>query len=354
MNLNPLNDRQEPFYKTVINWLIKQLQQLPDTRQAFFKLATVSYSLTFLFLLVSLFGENISKSTIAGAILLPLIFLFVIGIGLWLRKRIDQQLSPSVKRKELLINLLSTVSKPHPNKKNEFVFKRFRPSSTEPYHFPSSDNDKLIAEVAKVSSAMLTGDIFEDSVAHKRSRNYAHQHKNPFCLMLISHKDNANNTLTFTGFTHLIPVNEATYKKYIDGKITDHDFSSELVCRLNEPAFAVIIFSQGLDPYRLKQVFKNRSMGKFDRFLSSIGLPPFRENDMYEAEFELWVGLIHHLRQLLQNQKIAQWPTFILAKSYNLKVMQILEGAGFNKRKETSADGESLFELKLTLHETTR
>lgn len=172
--------------------------------------------------------------------------------------------------------------------------------------------------------------------------------------MLISHKDNTSNTLTFTGFTHLTPVSEATYKKYLNGKISDYDFGADLVCSLDEPAFAIIIFSQGLDPYRLKQVFRNRSMGKLDQLLSNIGLPPFRTNDMYEAEFELWVGLIHHLRQLLQNQKIVQWPAYILAKSYNLKVMQILESAGFNKREETSADGESLFELKLTLHETAR
>ena len=75
---------------------------------------------------------------------------------------------------------------------------------------------------------------------------------------------------------------------------------------------------------------------------------------MYTAEFDLWVGLIYHLRLLLQNQKIAQWPATILAKSFNSKVVHMLEGAGFNKREELSADGESLFELKLTLHETNR
>jgi hypothetical protein len=101
-------------------------------------------------------------------------------------------------------------------------------------------------------------------------------------------------------------------------------------------------------------MFKNRPIGKFDQMLSKIGLPPFRANDLYEAEFDLWVGLIHHLRQLLQNQKTVQWPVSIIAQSFNKKVIRVLEDAGFNKREETSADGEPLFELKLSLNETAR
>jgi hypothetical protein len=351
MKPNPLNQQQEPIHKKVISWLVKQLEQLPYTRQAFFKLATASYSLTFLFLLISLFGESVSKSQIIGAIALPLLFLIVISIGLWLRKRIDQQFSPSLKRKEMLVRLVSTVSKPHRHRKGEFVFKRFRPSSTEPYHFPLCDNEKLIAETAKLNSAVFLGEAYENNIEHKLSRNLSHQRKNPLSLMLISHKDKISGALTFIGFTHLLPVTEATYKAYLEGKIADNEFSADLVCSPDEPVFAVIIFTQELDRYRLKQVFKNKTMGKRDRLLSNIGLPTFIANDIYEAEFALWVGLIHHLRQLLQNQKTVQWPINILAKSYSPKVIQILEAAGFNKREETSADGESLCELKLTLHE---
>lgn len=350
----PQNHRQAPANKTIIDWLMKQLQQLPSTRQAFFKLAAACYTLTLVFLLASMFGESISKAEVIAAILVPLLFLIIVGVGLWLRKRLDQQFSPSVKRKEMLYRLLSTVTKPHPNRKGEYVFKRFRPSTTAPYHFPPSDNDKLIAESAKLNSALFLGASHEDTLDIKLCRNRSHQRKNPFSLMLISHQNKTSGTLTFIGFTHLVPVNEETYNNYLDGKIADTDYSSDLVCSLDEPAFAIILFSQELDRYRLKQVFKNKTMGKLDRLLSRIGLPPFRANDMYEAEFELWVGLIHHLRQLLQNQKTVRWPTTILAKSFDSKVMRILEEAGFNKREETSADGESLFELKLTLQEATR
>ena len=99
-------------------------------------------------------------------------------------------------------------------------------------------------------------------------------------------------------------------------------------------------------------MFKNRPIGKFDQLLSKIGLPPFRANDLYEAEFDLWIGLIHHLRQLLQNQQTVQWPINIIAQSSNSKVIRVLEDTGFNQREDTSADGEPLFELKLNLHQT--
>lgn len=348
------NKRKERAHKMIAGWLIMQLEQLPHTRQSFFQLATVCYSLTFVFLLISLFGNNISKIQIVGAIVIPLIFLTIVGIGIWLRKRLAQRFSPSLKRNEMLFRLVSTVSTPHPSNKNEFVFRRFRPRTTEPYYFPPSDNDRLLAEAAKLNSTSFLGAAREDTLDNKQRRIHANQRKNPFCLMLLSDKNQSSNSLSFIGFTHLIPVNEATYHQYLAGEIGDNDLNSDRVCGLDEAAYAVIIFSLGLERYRLKQVFKNKPNGKFDRLLSKIGLPPFRTNAMYTAEFDLWVGLIYHLRLLLQNQKIAQWPATILAKSFNSKVVHMLEGAGFNKREELSADGESLFELKLTLHEASR
>ena len=346
--------RQEPVHKKFVSWMIKQLEQLPHTRQSFFKLATVCYSLTFIFLLISLFGNSISKTQIIGAIVFPLLFLFIVGLGTWLRKRLEQRFSPSLKRNEMLFRLVSTVSTPHPSRKNEYVFRRFRPSTTDPYYFPPSDNDRLLAEAAKLSSTSFLGAASQDTLEDKLTRNYAHQRKNPFCLMLVSDKNKPNNALSFIGFTHLIPVNEITYNQYLAGKIGDNDLNANHVCGTDEAAFAIIIFSLGLERYRLKQVFKSRPNGKLDRMLSKVGLPPLRANAMYTAEFDLWVGLIYHLRLLLQNQNIVQWPATILAKSFNSKVMHMLEGAGFSKREEYTADGESLFELRLTLHEASR
>lgn len=348
------SNRKETAHKTTSSWLVMQLEQLPHTRQSFFKLATVCYSFTFIFLLVSLLTNNVNKTQIVGAIVLPLLFLTIVGIGTWLRKRLAQRFSPSLKRNEMLFRLVSTVSTPHSSNKHEFVFRRFRPKTTEPYYFPPPDNDRLLAEAAKLNSSSFLGAARKDTQENKLRRNHAHQRKNPFCLMLVSDKYKPNNSFSFVGFTHLIPVNETTYNRYLTGEIGDNDLMPELVCALDEPAFAVIIFSLGLERYRLKQVFKNKPNGKFDRLLSKVGLPPFRANAMYTAEFDLWVGLIYHLRLLLQNQKIVQWPATILAKSFNSKVTHMLEGAGFSKREEVSADGEALFELKLTLHEASR
>lgn len=347
---NPSQPNQAA-HQSVIGWLIKQLRQLPSTRQAFFKLATVCYSLTFLFLVASLFGERVSKVEVAGAILLPLLFLVLVGFGAWVRQRIDQRFSPSFKRKVMLHRLVSTVTKPHPSNADEYIFKKFRPSTVTPYHFPPPDNDRLIAEAAKLNCAVFLGSAYEDTIDSKQRRNHSHQLKNPYSLMLVSHQDKSSTALKFIGFTHLIPVNEATYHQYLDGKIQDNAFSADLVCSLDEPAYAVIIFSLGIERYRMKRLFKSRSIGKVDRVLSKIGLPPYRANDLYDAEYDLWVGLIYHLRQLLQHQTTVQWPTNILAQSFNKKVMHVLTDAGFKQRTETSADGEPLFELKLSLHE---
>lgn len=343
----------QPYSKLIAQqWLLKLLRKLPSTQQGFFKLATALYILALFYLLAVLIIDHINLVHMITAMLTPTALLIATATGSWFRKRIDIGTSRADRRKKLLHRLVKTVIKATPNKTGEYLLKRFVPSTTAPYVFPTPQNERLIAEIENLNCDVVlgTGHIDNTEVL-AQSRHGAYQQKNRLSLMLISQQIKASSVLNFIAYTHLMPVNKTTYEQYMTGELLDSDLSADFVCRPDEPAFAILLLSIGLDRYRLKQLFKNRTQGQFDRFLARLGLPPFSTNDLYQAEYDLWVGVIHHLRQLLQHQTTMQAATRIVAHPFNGKIEQLLLAAGFNKPNTAKTNGKKLCELTLTLIE---
>lgn len=336
---------------TLIGWVLRFLQKLPSSKKAFLQLTGTLFSLAIIILLTRALGERKSSADIIATVLIPLAILLLVATGSWLRKWIDQRYGPSKRRERLLLQLVDTAATHHSDVTSEITLRSFTPKAKGLYAFPKpNDEDGLVTEATKLNCAAFSGSAYADSFERKYRRNGSHQRQNPRSLMLVAYKrtraDVTNNDL-YIGFTHLIPISESTYLNYINGKINDNDFSAALVCRPTEIAYAIIIFSIGIDRYKLKQIIKDRNLNILDRFLSKIGLPPFRIGDMYEAEFNLWIGLWYHLKELLNTQTFYNSPVVLVAQSLNSKVAQVLKSIGFEQLEGLSADGEYLFQLKV-------
>jgi hypothetical protein len=283
---------------------------------------------------------------------LPVLLLVPVIVGTWTRKRMDQRFGPRARRRDMLLDLKQAASQAHPDRPDEVVFRDFQPRARSLYRFPDPfDGDGLLTQAAALNCAAFASSTFADSLAAKLRRNGSHQRRNPFVIMLMAHEkpagpDDAARE-AFVGFTHLIPITEGTYNEYIAGKIGDNDFNADLVCRPDEEAYAIIVFSLGLDRWRLKEIIQGRRLNAFDGFLAGIGVPPFWVGDMYDAERRLWAGFVHHARQLMENQRFAGLPVTFLAQSFNLKVERVLKEVGFVQLPGLSADKEYLFELKV-------
>jgi hypothetical protein len=170
--------------------------------------------------------------------------------------------------------------------------------------------------------------------------------------MLLSHEkprqDGSDQHEHFMGFTHLIPISEGTYHDYIRGKISDTDFNASLVCSPDQEAHAILVFSLGLDLWRLKEIITGRRLGKVDRLFKKVGLPPFQIGSLHEAEEDLWRGFFYHAQVLLRQQRFSSYPVIFLAQSLNASVKRVLRISGFIMLDgRISADGEELFEIKL-------
>jgi hypothetical protein len=95
---------------------------------------------------------------------------------------------------------------------------------------------------------------------HKIQRNRSHYDKNPYALLLIRSFPllGCNPKEQYIGFSHVIPLNTKGYNKYLRGKIKDNLLEPDVICRINETARAILIFSIVVDPWALKRAYRKR------------------------------------------------------------------------------------------------
>jgi hypothetical protein len=221
------------------------------------------------------------------------------------------------------------------------------------YTFPDPlEHDGLLKEASRLNCVAFSNSAFADSFEAKERRNGSHQRKNPHSLLLMAYQHHAGSpgpsgSAEYIGFTHMIPIDEPTYVRYVEGKIEDNSFSARDVCGPDEKAYAILVFSLGLDRWRIKEIITGRKLTFLDRLFQQIGLPPFRIGNLYEAELNLWIGFLHHLQVLLREQRFSRYPVVLLAQNFNAKVERVLKNIGFTRLEGLSADKEHIFELRV-------
>ncbi len=344
--------------QSIIGRLLTSLRKLPSSKEASTKLLLALLGLSVILPIILKFGDistTLPKLIVGPASALSLLLLILIGT--WLRKVLDQRGRVEVRKKAIQI-LLQPVLKPHATLKGTYTLIRTSPIPTLIHKFPDPrETDGLLKEAATINCAAFRGSAFEDTFENKYSRNGSHQRRNPRAVMLMgftgSHFRSRPSVVSgdqWVGFTHVLPVNESTYLKYINGTISDKDFSADLICPQNEPAHALILFSLGLDLYRLKRLYARTPPGWIDRsmdtFLFRIGVGPRPNQKLFRVQKLLWTVLVYHIREILDHQSFTMASVKLVAQSFNRKVIDILSAGGFTELKgRISCDRESLFEL---------
>jgi hypothetical protein len=121
----------------------------------------------------------------------------------------------------------------------------FENIDTSQFIFINDEEDvKLCSEIN--AKAYAKG-AWRGTFKRKYERNLRHYRKNKFSLMFIKFED----TDRYVGYTHVFPVSENVWKKYVDGKLGDNSFSYINICDqnpkgINEFPYGLILFSAAL------------------------------------------------------------------------------------------------------------
>ena len=352
----PLNDEY-----TIIGWVLRGLRLLPSSKERLFNLLGSLVAFAFVGPVILYVTDDLNS--ILRLIATPLIAigsLVAVLSGAWIRKKIDQRMPLGKKRNLRTSDQIRHFLKKHSSSPGKFALRSLRLRNVEAYVFPDpGEKDGLLLEVARVNCAAFKGSSFEDTFDEKYRRNGSHFRKNKYSVMLMSLKTNVNRVngdtpkggdIKWVGFTHLLPITEGTYNKYLDGKISDVDFNADDVCDLEKEAYAIIVFSLGLDRFTLKKLHKRGVITRLDRLLSRIGIAPHSNTTLQNAESDLRIGLFYHLQTLLRYQKpTIQGTMRLVAQSFNPKIVDVLHEAHFRNLSKRSKDGEDLYELILQI-----
>jgi|GEM_PF-4244845 hypothetical protein len=124
------------------------------------------------------------------------------------------------------------------------------------YEFAETENLGSIS--GKLNYEAFKNSPWQDSEIDKINRNAKHACKNKRCILLL--KDKEQN---YIGFTHIIPVNQNIWNEYLNGHISDNDFSSENIVPTQKTykddyAHGIIVFSIALLSDNKIQDFPNR------------------------------------------------------------------------------------------------
>jgi hypothetical protein len=269
------------------------------------------------------------------------------------RLLVDQRESSLAHRQGMLLQLRDTAGTLLRKRNKRWVLRKRSWAKHEAlYVFPRPGNeDGLMATAAALNCEVYRDSAYTDTYEKKYMRNQGHQERNPWAIMLVGHEKpletDPRNEQVFVSFTHLIPINQETYDRYVKGEISDLDFDVKLVCQPHEKAVAILVFSLGLSRFRMRTLRVSK-LSRLDRVLCYIGLPPFRIGDLYGAELNLYAGFVHHLHRLLDHQNHEPESLVLLAQNLDRTVGRVLISFGFRQLKGRSADGDALFEISIS------
>lgn len=275
----------------------------------------------------------------------------------WLRPILELRQSPAEQRAQVLKEQLNIYVKRPADPLEPFALRRWNFKKKSLFYFPAPDNsDGLMRIAGELNYWIFRNTAFGDSLDTKIARNTGHQRKNPNVLMLLAHpnQDTEENTkvpMQWIGFTHLIPVNQHTYNAYLSKKINDNDFDASYVCPSDEPAYAVIVFSIGMDRYKIKALHSEEIKLKKKRSWKEAYQNFSQPSSLFlEADKFLRDGLVFHLRHIIENQKWETRTAKVVTQSLNRKVVNVLLAADFKPLPDDmrTADNEPTFELELS------
>lgn len=152
---------------------------------------------------------------------------------------------------------------------------------------------------ALINTIAYSDSLWCDTVRGKEKRNLEHIQRNPNSILLIKSRHNG-----YIGFTHIFPVSERVWQKYMQGKLGDKNFSYLNICPLDiidtpdKKPYGFILFS-------VADISTDREFGHSDQSAQSEEIGDLLEQ---AVAYHLSVHIKHYygdspafVRVLMQN-----------------------------------------------------
>lgn len=152
---------------------------------------------------------------------------------------------PKISLNKLKRGNISELTLSHITRDRDSIFMLIKPRGYK-NRFSLASTKKLARISGTLNHELFKETPWEDTLENKTNRNIAHSLKNNKTITLISDEEG-----NYIGFTHILPVSLFTWNSYINGDISDLDFSDSFITSENneyrdESAYGIILFSIGI------------------------------------------------------------------------------------------------------------
>lgn len=208
-------------------------------------------------------------------------------------------------------------------------------------------DDSLIRECGRINARAyryqmwrgtaktLAGNIFE-----KPERNRDHCKQNPYTLLMLKAfpiGDLTPDREAYLGLSHIIPLTDNGYERYVAGEIKDNTLHSDVICKPGVVARALVLFSLGIDTSTRASVYRK--------------LSPECSGDEWKAHVgfmlaEMHVRHLHRMMELHDGGKPIEW--LVQQNEGGPDVLEGLRLAGFRQTPHKSGDGCCIWSVTAT------
>jgi len=234
--------------------------------------------------------------------------------------------------------------------------KEFTDKEKERFEFATGEQLKLIA-------GLINYIIFRDStwagrefgenkssemeaLSKKIKRNSNHIDKNKAAILLVK-----NTQGIIVGFTHILVINKDCWEDYIEGEISDINFSARHICNEDEEGYAILLFSIGyLEIQQLQSFIKKLGQEYSPEIQEAISLlqriEP--ENEINYAHIIL-KAVRYHVNELIKRHFIKSDKVRFLVQVGEDRLEKILKSKTFKVINKLSKDNCTLLKTKMKI-----
>jgi len=193
-----------------------------------------------------------------------------------------------------------------------------------------ANSEELAIHTGIINFEAFRSSPWHDNSNEKIKRNLSHSNRNHHSLMLIRSNPGAER-MHWIGFTHILPVNYTTWKRYTDGLINDNDFQANDICPTDsQDVYGLIVFSVASDTQAITYAKSNNDPVEYNSLL-------------------IFQALTFHLNKLIEQHFSSKEAVYLLLQTEREYYKRICKENRFRLLKNPSADGCAMFEAKITL-----
>jgi hypothetical protein len=229
-----------------------------------------------------------------------------------------------------------------------------------------ANTEELVAQMTLLNCKGFARSVYGTRFENKYRRNLDHVGKNAHVIRLLGMMETGKRALRalseeeketieeedripWIGFSHIIPINETTYHRYLcyqpsDRGIEDIGFPAEHVCAPCETPYAFLVFTVAMDP----KLILRWELGQRDRFAAVLNDSRSPMYHVLKTERELYLMVLEHIRELAILHGCTDKKCLLLAQAFKPSTEKMLQALGFTRVDDArTADSEAVYQMKV-------